>query len=94
MKNWVKANPELTGTLMKIAVGLTAVVGITGALASAFSFLLFPIGRTALFLGSLGKTIIGINSKHTCFQCRIIDKSAHMDCCWHRRRHCRNRITC
>lgn len=60
VKNWVKANPELTGTLMKIAVGLTAVVGITGALASAFSFLLFPIGRTALFLGSLGKTIIGI----------------------------------
>ena len=60
VKNWVKANPELTGTLMKIAVFLTAVVGITGALASAFSFLLFPIGRTALFLGSLGKTIIGI----------------------------------
>ncbi len=60
VKNWVKANPELTGTLMKIAVFLTAVVGITGALASAFSFLLFPIGRTALFLGSLGKTIISI----------------------------------
>lgn len=60
VKNWVKANPELTGTLMKIAVFLTAVVGITGALASAFSFLLFPIGRTALFLGSLSKTIIGI----------------------------------
>lgn len=60
VKNWVKANPELTGTLMKIAVFLTAVVGITGALASAFSFLLFHIGRTALFLGSLGKTIIGI----------------------------------
>ncbi|HHE9989541.1 TPA: phage tail tape measure protein [Haemophilus influenzae] len=60
VKNWVKANPELTGTLMKIAAFLTAVVGITGALASAFSFLLFPIGRTALFLGSLGKTIISI----------------------------------
>ncbi|OOF51958.1 phage tail tape measure protein [Rodentibacter genomosp. 1] len=58
IKDWVKANPELTGTLMKIAAVLTAVIGITGALASAFSFLLFPIGRIALFIGSLAKTMI------------------------------------
>ncbi|OOF45258.1 phage tail tape measure protein [Rodentibacter trehalosifermentans] len=58
IKSWVKANPELTGTLMKIAAVLTAVIGITGALASAFSFLLFPIGRSALFIGSLAKTMI------------------------------------
>ena len=60
VKAWVKANPELTGTLMKAAAIMTGIVGVTGALASAFSFLLFPIGRTVLFLGNLGKTMFRV----------------------------------
>lgn len=53
-KDWVKENPELVALLMKIAVGMTATVGVTGILASAFSFLLFPIGKTFLIFGQLG----------------------------------------
>lgn len=60
VKAWVKENPELTGTLMKAAAIMTGIVGVTGALASAFSFLLFPIGRTVLFLGNLGKTMFRV----------------------------------
>lgn len=52
---WVNANPELTTTIMTVAVGLTALVGITAVLSSAFSFLLFPIGRLIISLGGLGK---------------------------------------
>lgn len=53
-KAWVKENPELVALLMKIAVGMTAIVGVTGILASAFSFLLFPIGKAFLIFGQLG----------------------------------------
>ena len=60
VKAWVKANPELTGALMKAAAIMTVIVGVTGALASAFSFLLFPIGRTVLFLSNLGKTMFRV----------------------------------
>lgn len=47
---WVNANPELTTTIMKIAVGITALIGVTGILSSAFSFLLYPIVRLGLGL--------------------------------------------
>ncbi|MFA9487461.1 MULTISPECIES: phage tail tape measure protein [unclassified Mannheimia] len=47
---WVNANPELTTTIMKIVVGVTALIGVTGILSSAFSFLLFPIVRLGLGL--------------------------------------------
>lgn len=60
VKAWVKENPELTGTLMKAAAIMTVIVGVTGALASAFSFLLFPIGRTVLFLSNFGKTMFRV----------------------------------
>ncbi|MGX3066648.1 phage tail tape measure protein [Ursidibacter arcticus] len=53
--SWVKENPKLTTGIMATAVAITALVGITGVLASAFSFLLFPIGRVILSLGHLGK---------------------------------------
>lgn len=51
---WVNANPELTATIMKIVVGITALVGATAALSSIFSFLLFPIRYSILFFGKLG----------------------------------------
>lgn len=60
VKAWVKENPELTGTLMKAAAIMTVIVGVTGALASAFSFLLFPIGRTVLFLSNFGKAMFRV----------------------------------
>lgn len=47
---WVNANPELTTTIMKIVVGVTALIGVTGILSSAFSFLLYPIVRLGLGL--------------------------------------------
>ncbi|HHW7518458.1 TPA: phage tail tape measure protein [Mannheimia haemolytica] len=52
---WVNKNPELTTTIMAIVIGVTALVGITAVLSSAFSFLLFPIGRLIISLGGLGK---------------------------------------
>lgn len=52
--DWVKLNPKLTTSIMIGFVAMTALVGITGILASSFSFLLFPIGRLLLSLGKLG----------------------------------------
>lgn len=52
---WVNKNPELTTTIMAVVIGVTALVGITAVLSSAFSFLLFPIGRLIISLGGLGK---------------------------------------
>lgn len=51
---WVKANPVLASTIMKVAAGLTAFVGIAGILASAFSFLIFPISKLITGFGWLG----------------------------------------
>ncbi|HGO5816115.1 TPA: phage tail tape measure protein [Mannheimia haemolytica] len=48
--SWVNANPELTTTIMKIVVGIIALIGVTGVLSSAFSFLLYPIVRLGLGL--------------------------------------------
>lgn len=52
---WVNKNPELTTTIMAVVISVTALVGITAVLSSAFSFLLFPIGRLIISLGGLGK---------------------------------------
>ncbi len=59
IKNWVKANPELAGTLMKVAVVLTGLIGLTGIAASAFSFVLFPIGRLVIGIMQFGSFLIG-----------------------------------
>lgn len=52
---WVNSNPELTTTIMTIVVGITALIGMTAVLSSAFSFLLFPIGRVIIALSGFGK---------------------------------------
>lgn len=67
-KEWVKENPELTGWLMKLAVVITGVVGLTGVLASTISFLFYPVGRAILLFSKLGqvfgfaKTLFGVGA--------------------------------
>lgn len=54
---WVKANPELTGTIVKSIAAFGALMLVVGSLSMIFSHTLYPVGRLVLGIAKMTSTL-------------------------------------
>ncbi|MFZ7130576.1 phage tail tape measure protein [Avibacterium avium] len=58
--SWVKANPELVGSIAKVIAICGAAMIVIGSLSTLFSYTLYPIARLGLFLWKIVPAIISV----------------------------------
>ena len=60
--NWIKANPELTGTLLKSAAAISAVIAVGGGLTALIASMLGPIAMLRYGLSLVGIKSFGVGN--------------------------------